>query len=1130
MSGCHGPRYLQAMLAAIALLQCTAPATLFQLDVSDRRLDMMVAAPDLDGDGFPDFVLMGWPGSRAYSGRTRAYLGRSAGFLDSWNSAFIGDASGDGVPDIAYAGSTDLRVYRHNSTTAVYSVPLPLPLSFQNLSPTVGPAGDLDQDGRCDVWVRLSASGTSADRVLQLRSCVDGSLLGSLTSPTLGDEFGSSTALLDDLDGDGVAELAIGESGLSSAWPGTAGRVYIMSGVTGALLRTIPAGPTSVAFANAVHVVGDLDGDGLRDVAVLSEEASLQLEVYSAATGGLITTMVEPEPTQITSSSSIYFGVSAVDVGDIDLDLVPDVVVASPRARCGAAEGGAAYVYSGATGELLERSFRQGVSRLYGRRVAPLGDTNGDGRPEWAVIDPEFQLSVDAVRVEGFDYDPGLDVVDWEASANGTIAIGNGQQLDGAGLFQPRFRIEGSGAGVAAFDSSPAGPNAQSNWSRLLVDQGNVLVIQGDPSQSVPGVFDAPAPSVGGGEIVIDLLERGLPRSIDLVALGAGTNARITLRDQRGEGRTFEIPAGFTSDGTAGPDGVVRSLRLDDLADQVGSSATATASEDARFDESRIDYIRIWMDGPGAIDRLIFGPVPPLQQPGLLEVMRIPTPNDAGAGRAVGLGDFDGDGRSELALANLGNIGTGATSSIQVHRGADGTLIHELPQLSATALEATVTATGEPRLLTADQRGSSAVPGPFCGLAYVYDPVAGQRLTRTTGPSAGIGMGADATFVGDVDGDGVEDYVALAAWETPLQRLYVVSGANGDHIRSFDHDVTQTSQFVEITRTGDLDGDGIDDVAATGRTNSSFSYAIRAYSTGTGALLFERAPTTDGVALGWSAGQISDRNGDGVDDLIAVSATGRVDLAVISGVDGSLLDLGINQVQFTSVIPSICYPGDVTGDGVEDVVIARDWSQPGPLWLFSGATLELVETYDLEDTAVRKVVSPAGDVNGDGLADVVVAMDLEHVVLRYVPPAGDLVCFGRPHSGGRGASLEVTGSRRVVDDAFELTLRGLPTTSFALLLNASASIRPFGPGSVPLASDGRLCLDPASLARHPSLFAVSGAASVMSVPLGNLPTAGAPGFVQAAMAGETRLFQAWFRDTSGAMGSNLSDAIAVTFE
>lgn len=140
-------------------------------------------------------------------------------------------------------------------------------------------------------------------------------------------------------------------------------------------------------------------------------------------------------------------------------------------------------------------------------------------------------------------------------------------------------------------------------------------------------------------------------------------------------------------------------------------------------------------------------------------------------------------------------------------------------------------------------------------------------------------------------------------------------------------------------------------------------------------------------------------------------------------------------------------------------------------------------------------------------------------------PLGETYCDAVPNSAGCTAVLDVAGSPVVADDDLRLIARRLPPARFGFFLTSRDA------DSMPIAgSEGVLCLG-GTVGRFvaPGQILNSGAAGsfALDVALASLPLPG--GVVQ---PGETWRFQAWHRDLDpgGAQTSNLSTAVAVTFE
>ncbi len=170
--------------------------------------------------------------------------------------------------------------------------------------------------------------------------------------------FGRSIAGIGDLTGDGKGELVVGAPNESAAGhPAFAGRVHILNGATGAIIRSI-ASPNETAgrqFGWSVARITNASGPDSIAVGAWNESVSQggprtgRAYVFSASTGQLIGTLTSPN-----GQDGGMFGRSVAATPDTDGDGIADVVVGAYREGPAATpdETGRAYLFSGATGAL----------------------------------------------------------------------------------------------------------------------------------------------------------------------------------------------------------------------------------------------------------------------------------------------------------------------------------------------------------------------------------------------------------------------------------------------------------------------------------------------------------------------------------------------------------------------------------------------------------------------------------------------------------------------------------------------------------------------------------------------------------------------------------------------------------
>jgi hypothetical protein len=119
----------------------------------------------------------------------------------------------------------------------------------------------------------------------------------------------------------------------------------------------------------------------------------------------------------------------------------------------------------------------------------------------------------------------------------------------------------------------------------------------------------------------------------------------------------------------------------------------------------------------------------------------------------------------------------------------------------------------------------------------------------------------------------------------------------------------------------------------------------------------------------------ADFNGDGVADVVAGTGPGGpTHVRVLDGTDGhELFALDPFEAGFTGGV--FVAAGDVTGDGIPDLVITPDEGGGPRVRIFSGQGFgQIADFFGIDDPAFRGGARAAvGDIDGDGTGDLVVA-------------------------------------------------------------------------------------------------------------------------------------------------------------
>lgn len=237
----------------------------------------------------------------------------------------------------------------------------------------IATVGDVNGDGTADVAV--GAPDPAGIGMVEILSGASGSPIFQIVGSTNGDGFGSAIAGLGDVNQDGVSDLAVG-SPLESG----SGRVRIFSGNNGVLLASYGNGLGGSRYGASIAAMGDLNFDGWVDLAVGAPGAGIVYTI-SGNTGVPIFTL----------PALGEFGAALAALGDVDGDSIQDLVIGAPGHLNAIGEAvGAVIAISGFNQAVLLLVEGNVPGARLGAAVAAAGDIDGDGVGDIVAGAPEI--------------------------------------------------------------------------------------------------------------------------------------------------------------------------------------------------------------------------------------------------------------------------------------------------------------------------------------------------------------------------------------------------------------------------------------------------------------------------------------------------------------------------------------------------------------------------------------------------------------------------------------------------------------------------------------------------------------------------------------------------------------------
>jgi hypothetical protein len=423
------------------------------LNLASSKQGQSIGFVDVDGDGILDKVV-GAPYSyttESQTGSILVYKGTATGFST--------------IPDAVLTGDDNLGY------------------SFINL-------GDVDGDGKADFafsaihgdGAEVSLSGS----VTIFKGGGKGQVIKKISGEGPMDKFGYSLAV-GDLNGDGKPDLIAGAP-FNTNDPALyqSGAVYVFFGPDYAAGVKLSASSAKKGLGWAV-AAGDVNGDGIDDLVI---SASGKVLVYF---GGNSFAPAINTPNITLTSTAAGFGKSIAVIGDMDGDGKKEVAIGAPNAVINNnRDTGSVYIVKGSSAgtvnvdaatppsALLVRIDGEGLFNRFGSSLAVFGDFDADGKPDFAVGAPMADVTTSSGQnilsgkvyvFKGKDMAPSMTFAD-------------------ADLFPGKVKDQGYGTSLAVSGGKLliGGPRSEADaGSANIVDLATGQTVKGGGSGGVAG-------------------------------------------------------------------------------------------------------------------------------------------------------------------------------------------------------------------------------------------------------------------------------------------------------------------------------------------------------------------------------------------------------------------------------------------------------------------------------------------------------------------------------------------------------------------------------------------------------------------------------------------------------------------
>ena len=1152
---------------------------------NDRSGFSVATAGDINGDGFADFIIgaydanssagksyvvfgkANWSGSTAVNLNTVAagsggfvLIGETASDRSGYSVAVIGDINGDSYSDFMVGGySADSGagksyvVFGRSNWSGVSALNLNTvaagsggfvvngELAGANSGWSVATAGDINGDGYADFMIGAKGANSGAGKSYMVFGKANWSGVSALNLSTVAAGSGGfvvngelanansgwSVATAGDINGDGYADFMIGAKGANS----NAGKSYVVfgkanwSGVSALNLGVVAQGSGGFVVngeasndnsGTSVATVGDINGDGYADFIIGANAANssagksyvvfgkgnwsglsaLNLGTIAAGTGGFV---LNGETANDNS------GTSVAAIGDINADGYADFIVGARGAN---SNTGKTYVVFGRSNwsgistlnlSTLEQTGSGGfvlignTSSNLGRSVSVAGDINGDGFADIIVGAPNAMINAMSAVGQSYIIFGGARFISARlVQGSGTVT---GTVADEAVVGSSGADVLTGGGGVDRFFGGANDDTiviTSSDFNNLVsmgtggvratIDGGtgiDTLRLSGAVNLDLTAISNiaAGAPLISSR---ISSIER-----IDLASDSAANTLSLTEKDvlDMAGMNSFNTSNGWNNVGV----GTVLTANvqkhqlvidgMQDILRPIGSWILQNGQV-TNSSSGIIKTYKVYNSSSGAAQLLVGTNV---HVPILVQQISLSTSsNMLGTGRVVTAtvtmdADVNVSGTPQIALT-IGNqvveanyaSGSGSSTLIFTYlilsKQFDANGI-SIAANSLTLNGGSINSVASGRLVTLEHSAiSDSLSSVVDAVTVPLDAIiAGSGGFVINGQNANTSSGYSVAGIGDVNGDGLTDllvgapasngwagvsYVVFGKTNTSQIDLGAIANGSGGFLISGE--VVNDKSGWSVAAAGDINGDGLADLllgapAANGLAGKSYvvfgksnglAVNLSMVATGTGGFVINGQNSGD--ASGYSVSSAGDINGDGINDLIIGAAgvdnntgasyvvfgkmdTSTINLSSIVAGSGGFVVTGSNANDYSGW--NVSAAGDVNGDGLADLIIgatADSAAGAGKSYVVFGKNnTSAVRTSAIEAGQGGFVingeqsgdhsgwnVAVAGDVNGDGLADLIISATADSAI-----GSGKVyVVFGKTNTAAVNLSAVVMGT------------------------------------------------------------------------------------------------------------------------